>query len=66
MAALTPLAQERAVRPMSMSCQLSRRVVESISGIRPEVQAAIAAAVDHCVTQTDLPLPNKRVVSVPA
>jgi len=37
--------------------------VESISGIRPEVQAAIAAAVDHCVTQTDLPLPNKRVVS---
>jgi hypothetical protein len=39
------------------------RAVESISGIRPEVQSAIAAAVDKCVTQTDLPLPNKRVVS---
>ena len=37
--------------------------VGSISGIRPEVQAAISAAVDRCVTQTDLPLPNKRVVS---
>lgn len=42
---------------------VSCRAVESISGIRPETQAAIAAAVDHCITQTSLPLPNKRVVS---
>lgn len=43
--------------------QLPCRAVESISGIRPEIQAAIAAAVHKCVTATDLPLPNKRVVS---
>lgn len=38
------------------------RPIESIQGVRPEVQAAIAAAVDKCLTSTDLPLPNKRVV----
>jgi hypothetical protein len=39
------------------------REVESIQGIRPEIQQAIAAAVNNCVTETNLPLPNKRVVS---
>jgi hypothetical protein len=38
--------------------------VESIAGIRAEVDAAIAAAVDKCITETQLPLPNKRVVSL--
>lgn len=40
------------------------RQVESIQGIRPDIQQAIAAAVNNCVTETSLPLPNKRVVSL--
>ncbi|KAF8063831.1 purC [Scenedesmus sp. PABB004] len=38
--------------------------VESIQGVRPEIQEAIAAALGNCVTQTSLPLPNKRVGKV--
>lgn len=34
--------------------------VESIEGIRPETQQAIAAAVDNCLTATHLPLPGRR------
>ncbi|GFR40411.1 hypothetical protein Agub_g985 [Astrephomene gubernaculifera] len=34
--------------------------VESISGVRPEVVAAIEQARTNCLTATDLPLPNRR------
>eukprot|EP00775_Hariotina_reticulata_P001513 gene1515-1849_t len=38
--------------------------VESIKGIRSDVEQAIAAAVNNCITETNLPLPNKRVGKV--
>lgn len=58
-------APSRLQRPTrTAAAAASSPAVESISGIRPEIQAAIAAAVDKCVTATDLPLPNKRVGKV--
>lgn len=41
------------------------RGVESIQGIRPEIQQAIAGAVDNCLTATHLPLPGRRQVREP-
>ncbi|GIM16480.1 hypothetical protein Vretimale_19114 [Volvox reticuliferus] len=38
----------------------SSSAVESISGVRPEVVEAIAAARKNCLTATNLPLPNRR------
>lgn len=41
---------------------MTHSTVESIEGIRPEIQAAISGAVDNCLTATHLPLPARRQV----
>ncbi|WIA22008.1 hypothetical protein OEZ85_004362 [Tetradesmus obliquus] len=52
------------IRP-SLACRAAASAsVESIQGVRPEIKEAIAAAVNNCVTETNLPLPNKRVGKV--
>lgn len=44
-----------------MTCSAANApAVESIQGIRPEIQKAIAGAVDNCLTATHLPLPGRR------
>eukprot|EP00879_Flechtneria_rotunda_P005001 GHRR01005277.1.p1 GENE.GHRR01005277.1~~GHRR01005277.1.p1 ORF type:complete len:333 (+),score=55.36 GHRR01005277.1:3-1001(+) len=45
-------------------CRTAAAQIESIQGIRTEVEKAIAAAANHCVIETKLPLPNKRVGKV--
>jgi hypothetical protein len=56
-------SQASSICSLTCCCCWCCREVESIQGIRPEIQQAIAAAVNNCVTETNLPLPNKRVVS---
>lgn len=36
--------------------------IEAVSGVRPEVDAAIAAALDRCVTESDLGMGKKYTV----
>ena len=57
---LPPPALPHTLTPTTNKTQYSS--VESIEGIRPEIQRAIAAAVDNTLTETDLGLPGKRVV----
>lgn len=52
------------ISPVSCRAAAQPAQVESIQGIRPDIQQAIAAAVNNCVTETSLPLPNKRVGKV--
>ena len=40
--------------------------IEAVEGIRPEVDDAIAAALDHCLTATDLGIGKQYVVSCPS
>lgn len=36
--------------------------IEPIGGVRPEIDAAVGAALDHCLTQTDLGMGQKYTV----
>ena len=53
-------AAAKTARPFSTTTSPQNSAVEAISGIRPEIQAAIAAAVPNCLTETNLPLPGRR------
>jgi hypothetical protein len=63
----TPLALARPGskrRRVSTAARASQSApgIEAVSGVRPEVDAAISAALGNCLTQTDLGVGNKYTV----
>ncbi len=54
-----PVAVSRCRDSLKIHAAASSSAVEAVSGIRPEVNAAIAAAINDCIVDTELGIGKK-------